>query len=361
MDEGKRQASTQEKGDEKSKEADMKKEKELLRKREKKMAVAKAAEYFKQALQKQRKATKKSEFKVVAELYSSAIELRPSNDRYYFARGNCFRTMGEYQKSFRLFCRTASARGRPCTMRPRSRCESCPAQRNSRTGNRALELDPKNGNFLAEQQRHDSGKYTEAVRDYTSAIRDHKHVYKAYYNRGNCYRKMGRMEDSLSDMRKAVDIEPRNPAGHNNLGLTLFEAGKYDDAVASFTEAVAIDDRNPTFYNNRGLALYHKGDLEAALADLNEAVSRDSSKRPDPNFYFNRGNTRSRHEQKAILDFSEAVRLAPAEARHLHPLRQQMDGEAELALEQFRLALKLDRTTRPQSTTRPHAAPSWTT
>ena len=82
---------------------------------------------------------------------------------------------------------------------------------------------------------------------------------------------------------------------------------------------------------------------------MNEAVSRDSSKNPDPNFYFNRGNTRlARHEpKKALSDFGEALRLNGSDARYLHSLglaRQQIEGEEELALSQFEKALEVDPT-----------------
>jgi tetratricopeptide (TPR) repeat protein len=76
-------------------------------------------------------------------------------------------------------------------------------------------------------------------------------------------------------------------------------------------------------------------------------VSRDSSKNPDPNFYFNRGNTRlARHEpNKALSDFGEALRLNSNDARYLHSLglaRQQIEGEEHLALAQFEKALEVD-------------------
>ena len=82
---------------------------------------------------------------------------------------------------------------------------------------------------------------------------------------------------------------------------------------------------------------------------MNEAVSRDSSKNPDPNFYFNRGNTRlARHEpKKALSDFGEALRLNGSDAKYLHSLglaRQQIEGEEELALSQFEKALEVDPT-----------------
>ena len=325
---------------------------EKAKKRERKQNVAKSAEHFKLGLAKSRKASSKADFADAAESFTLAIEMRPSNARYYFARANCYRSMGEYRKSYLDY--TAAVRidenvalyfaNRALVLRRMRR----PAEAYE-DYTRALLIDQNNGNYSFNRAvtLYELKRYDEAARDYTKAIRENKHVFRAYYNRGNCYRRMGELSESTADLRKAVTLEPRNPSAHNNLGLTLFERKMHEDAIQSFTDAIALDAENPTFYNNRGLALYQNNDLEAALADMNEAVARDSSKNPDPNYYFNRGNTRlaRREPLKALADFGEALRLRPGDARYLHSLglaRQQIEGDEHLALAQFRRALECD-------------------
>tara|TARA_B100000780_G_scaffold278185_1_gene250909 strand:+ start:240 stop:2705 length:2466 start_codon:yes stop_codon:yes gene_type:complete len=385
------------------------------KKREKKQNVAKSAEYFKIGLAKSRKASNKTEFADAAESFTLAVELRPSNARYYFARGNCYRSMTEFRKAYLDY--TAAVRldetislyfaNRAMVLRRMKR----PAEAYE-DYTRALMLDPGNGNFSFNRAvtLYELKRYEEAVKDYTKAIKENKHVFRAYYNRGNCYRRMDRLDDSVKDLKKAVELENRNPSAHNNLGLSYFEQGIHEEAINCFTEAIGIDDTNPTFYNNRGkenmkfifngrfsfndstiqhsvhssycfilllfiflfssffsfpslslslslsfihctfllgLALYHHNDLEQALSDMNEAVARDSSKKPDPNYYFNRGNTRlARHEpQKALHDFHEALRLNNTDPRYLHSIglaRQQIEGEEHLALASFEKALECD-------------------
>ena len=77
-----------------------KKEKLLLAKKEKKVKLQKATECYKEGIEKYHKAKTRDEYEEAAESYTVAISLRPANPKYYFARANCFRAMGEYQRGF---------------------------------------------------------------------------------------------------------------------------------------------------------------------------------------------------------------------------------------------------------------------
>ena len=320
--------------------------------REKKQNLAKSAEHFKIGLAKVKKASNRAQYAEALTSFTLAIELRPSNARYYFARANCYRSMGDTEKAYMDYSSAVKLddsvalyhANRALVLRKMGRVAEA-----YEDYNRALLIDPSNGGFFFNRAitLYEMGRFNEAVVDYTKAISEKKNIFRSYYNRGNCYRRMGLLEKSIADLQKGVNLEPRNSAAHNNLGLSFFEDGQHEQAIQCFTDAIALDSAKPSYYNNRGLALYHHGDLEAALADMNEAVAKDSAKRPDPNFYFNRGNTRlGRHEPlKALADFAEALRIAPMQVKYVHSTglaRQQMEGEEKSALAEFEKALNMD-------------------
>lgn len=99
-------------------------------------------------------------------------------------------------------------------------------------------------------------------------------------------RKLGRLDNSIEDLKKAVEMRGDKASAHNNLGLSYFEKGDYDEALNHFTKAISIEP-HPFHYNNRGLAFYHLKKYEEALKDYDEAISRNPD---DPTYYFNRGN-----------------------------------------------------------------------
>ena len=331
----------------------MPKKKIALGNAEKKMAGQKAQEYFKTGLALSKKAKSKREYAEALDAYTMAITLKSSNARYYFARGNTYRITGEYKKAildYSSAIRLDSGTANYYSNRGQSYRKLGKPQVALSDFEAAIALEPSNASLVFNRGMalYDCGQYKKAIKDFTTALKDKKLTYRAYYNRGNCYRRLKKsLDKSIDDLSQALNLEPRNPSAHNNLGLSFFENKNYDSAIKCFADSISIDPDNPTFYNNKGLALYHRGDVDEALADLNEAIARDSARSPDPNYYFNRGNARlSRKEtSKALADFEEACRFAPDDARYRHAVglaRQQNDGEDELALKQFERALELD-------------------
>jgi len=59
-------------------------------------------------------------------------------------------------------------------------------------------------------------------------------------NRGNCYRKLGQLDLSIDDLRKAVSADPENVNARNNLGLSYFENKDYEQALAEFNKAISL-------------------------------------------------------------------------------------------------------------------------
>ena len=83
-------------------------------------------------------------------------------------------------------------------------------------------IDSANGNFFFNRALvYDGlGELNKAIEDYTSSIKRSKNAFRSLYNRGNTYRSLGKMEESIADLNQAVEIDPKNAAGHNNLGLS---------------------------------------------------------------------------------------------------------------------------------------------
>jgi tetratricopeptide (TPR) repeat protein len=59
-------------------------------------------------------------------------------------------------------------------------------------------------------------------------------------NRGNCYRKLGQLDLSIDDLRKAVSADPENVNARNNLGLSYFENKDYEQALTEFNKAISL-------------------------------------------------------------------------------------------------------------------------
>jgi hypothetical protein len=128
--------------------------------------------------------------------------------------------------------------------------------------------------------------------------------------RGFVKRRVGRPEEAIEDLKRAVSLDVKSREAHNHLGMALLDAGFLDQvlspafagrcaraviwirahqALESFEQAAELSDAsfNSFLSNNKALALFRLGRKEEALACFLDALSSASS--PEAAFFYNRG------------------------------------------------------------------------
>ena len=146
------------------------------------------------------------------------------------------------------------------------------------------------------------GEYTEAVRDYTQALKFAPNSSDALYNRGGAYSKLGRWDDALADFNALLKIVPNDPntyyarawihaqRGEDKAAIADLDrvleiapddqealldrggmnirAGRYDDAARDFGRLLKLDPKAAAAAYNRGRAYYAQGDFKNAAEDF---------------------------------------------------------------------------------------------
>jgi Flp pilus assembly protein TadD len=167
---------------------------------------------------------------------------------------------------------------------------------------------------------------------------------RPHNNLGSTYMRLGRLEDAIPHLKRAVEIAPRYADATYNLGYALLRTGdlgqgielslrllelepenhmaltnlgvayvlqkKYAQAVQILKEAVRLKPDFGTAWNNLGVALKNLGDLEAAAAHFSEAI------RINPNYaeaYNNLGLTLKEQRKfgQAADNFRHALAISP--------------------------------------------------
>jgi len=83
-------------------------------------------------------------------------------------------------------------------------------------------------------------KLEDAIDDYQKActtLTDNKYIYQSRFNMGVCLRRLGRLDESITELKAAVQLQSDKASAHNNLGLSYFEKEEFEDAITEFTTA----------------------------------------------------------------------------------------------------------------------------
>jgi tetratricopeptide (TPR) repeat protein len=164
--------------------------------------------------------------------------------------------------------------------------------------------------FERGNQHYYAGRYDDAIRDLTEAIRLNPQDEGTYNNRGLAYYNKNDYDRAIADYTEAVRLNSQDADAYNNRGVAYDDKKEYDHAIADYTEAIRLNPILAQAYNNRGWAYQNKEDYDRAITDYTEAI------RLNPQYalaYYNRGDAYEdkKDYDRAIADYTEAIRLNP--------------------------------------------------
>lgn len=149
---------------------------------------------------------------------------------------------------------------------------------------RAQQLQPKSGAalyvvkaYLATSQTSKATEQYRAV-DTTSFDKEAHRLYQDvsallaqhYVDQANQKVTGGQVDEALSLLQQAVDVDPSSGEAYGYLGAVYFNKKNYEAAIAAYDRAIELTPRRQ-YYLNRGAARTELGDLEGAFADMSIA------------------------------------------------------------------------------------------
>lgn len=118
-----------------------------------------------------------------------------------------------------------------------------------------------------------------------------------------------RLSEALDLIKKALDQEPNNGAYLDSLGWAYFRLGKLDEAESALKRALERTGKDPTVHDHLGDVYSKKGDLKAAVAEWELSVrmwqtsapaEQDSHEIAKVQKKLDQGRVRLAREQKAV-------------------------------------------------------------
>jgi len=152
----------------------------------------------------------------------------------------------------------------------------------------------------------------------------------------------GRVDDAISQGRRALELEPKSGDVNNTMGAALTRKGQLDEALVYLTTALQLRPTLPRLRYNLANVLLQKGEVDEAIANY------ETELRIQPNFPEGHNNLanalfRKGEPDAAFLHLKAALELNPnyPEAHNNLGIALSQKGEMREAIAQWNKTLKI--------------------
>ena len=115
--------------------------------------------------------------------------------------------------------------------------------------------------------------WTAAEREFTQGISLNQASALAHNQFAMFLAARGRVQDAITEVRRAQDLDPLSSIVNSDLGWYLLYAGQVSEAIAQFRKTLEFDDTSVSAHRGLGIALSESGRHDDALTELRRALT----------------------------------------------------------------------------------------
>ncbi|MDR2035028.1 MAG: tetratricopeptide repeat protein [Helicobacteraceae bacterium] len=116
-----------------------------------------------------------------------------------------------------------------------------------------------------------SGKFQEAIEQFSNAIKEDPNNVEAYIRRGRSYANIKDYSRAIADFNQAIRIDSSNANAYHSRGNSYYRLGDTNKAIADWTQVIALDPTNAKAYSNRSTAYAKQKNYKNATLDAKKA------------------------------------------------------------------------------------------
>jgi Flp pilus assembly protein TadD len=158
------------------------------------------------------------------------------------------------------------------------------------------------------------GYWSNSIALFSHAIEVTQNNYRAYYNLGIAYGKLGRHQDAIEAYQQAIRIKPDLAGAHCNLGVTYGKLGRHQDAIEAFKQAIRINPDYAKVHNNLGAAYLKLGRYQDAVEACKQAI-RIKPDYAEAHYSLGAAYLKLGRYQDAVEACKQAIRIKPDDAK----------------------------------------------
>lgn len=140
---------------------------------------------------------------------------------------------------------------------------------------RAISLDPRNATAYVERGLLFAvvGDLERAATDFTAALQNRVGLTEAHRHRGTCLARLGRLSEALADSDEVIRRGAGQAADYYSRGNVLLGLQRYEEAQRSYEQALELDPRDPLGHLNMGVFHFKRGAFREALPHFERAAA----------------------------------------------------------------------------------------
>ena len=90
-----------------------------------------------------------------------------------------------------------------------------------------------------------------------------------------------RQDQALSDLNRAIALNPHFYFSYINRGAVYHSKGDYDHSILDYTKAIELNPNDPSAYNNRAISYYGKKEYDKAWDDVHKTEALGGAVNPN--------------------------------------------------------------------------------
>jgi serine/threonine protein kinase/tetratricopeptide (TPR) repeat protein len=136
----------------------------------------------------------------------------------------------------------------------------------------------QHGQSVRDNDKKQSVQYMKRAAEYfEEALRHKSDALDAYFQLGMCYRDLERSSYAITAFKKALALDPQDPAIYYQLGLAAMEQRSYREAESYFQDGLKIKPDHPLILIAQGRLFIETKQIASAIKQLRQATQQDSN------------------------------------------------------------------------------------
>ncbi len=230
--------------------------------------------------QEARKLRREGKCEAAVPLFKQMIEKKPAMSAAHYELGWCYNELAQYDSALAALTN-------------------------------ARKIDPTNFRIIYEAgfAKYKLGKINEALADFNQVIKQNASYNKAYIARGDLYKDAQKNTTlALADFLKALSLDSTESKIHYRIGWCYNDLGKFNEAVPFLQKAIGFEEQNYLSYSELGFSLFSLNRMDEALLRLNKANELKPGFETTV-YYIGRCHIKQNKKAEAVQKYNELVQL----------------------------------------------------